>query len=621
MANALIHEKSPYLRQHAQNPVDWYPWCEAAFEKALREDKPVFLSIGYSTCHWCHVMARECFEDREVARVLNEGFVCIKVDREERPDIDAVYMRACQAMTGGGGWPASIFMTAEGKPFFAGTYFPKQALIALCREISRIWKQDRATLLADVDRFAQKLAQSTPVHLEAEKAPVQEALANFEATFDGQYGGFGAAPKFPTPHNLWFLLRTAPALAEKTLLQMYKGGLFDHVGGGFARYSTDRRWLVPHFEKMLYDNALLAMTYLLAYEQCQKPLWKTIAQRVLGYLQREMRCPEGGFYAAQDADSGGREGRYYVFTPDELIALLGREAGDRFCAQYGIEAPGNFEGASIPNLLHSDQVEPAPPAALERVYQYRRQRMPLHTDCKRLTGWNALAAAAYAAADRIAEIPSARALAQETLVWIEQDLTQDGVLFAGMTEGHRAGPGFLDDYAFYIFALLQMHQATLDDRWLESAAIWTVRAHALFYDEKAGGYYFSGAQNEKLIARPKETWDGAMPSGNSVMAYNLSRLALLCGDERFWRWSERQNRFLNGEAAANPAAYGFYLYSALPCKKVLCAVAGARDDVRVRSDWAFRLTKDPAYPVKDGRTTYYVCEEGVCLPPSGSPPG
>ena len=353
--NRLINETSPYLLQHAYNPVNWFAWGEEAFSKAKAEDKPVFLSIGYSTCHWCHVMARESFEDKDVAELLNQDFVCIKVDREERPDIDGVYMRFCQAMTGSGGWPASIFITADGKPFFAGTYFPKEYFMNLLNAVDRAWKKDRKALLESGERISKHLGKSVVGQTTTGDAPTEKALAMFRKDFDPEFGGFGSAPKFPSPHNLMFLLYTAPELAKKTLLQMYRGGIFDHIGGGFSRYSTDRYWLVPHFEKMLYDNALLAMAYLTAYEKTGEKVYKLVADRVFTYLEREMQNADGGFFTAQDADTNGEEGKYYLLTQDEIMELLGAEDGTRFCRYYGISPKGNFEGKNIPNLLSSPE--------------------------------------------------------------------------------------------------------------------------------------------------------------------------------------------------------------------------------------------------------------------------
>ncbi|MGE4353277.1 MAG: thioredoxin domain-containing protein [Oscillospiraceae bacterium] len=615
--NRLIQESSPYLLQHAHNPVDWYPWGEAAFARARQENKPVFLSIGYSTCHWCHVMAHESFEDTGVAEILNREFIAVKVDREERPDVDNIYMRVSQMLTGSGGWPTSIFMSADGKPFYAGTYFPKDNFIDLLEGISGAWKRDRQALLQNGDSITAALREKAGKRYPAESAPIREAVAAFRSAFDPEWGGFGNAPKFPSPHNLMFLLGASPEMAEKTLLQMYRGGIFDHIGGGFSRYATDRFWLVPHFEKMLYDNALLAMAYLLAYEDTGKALYRTVAERIFAYLERDMHAPGGGFYSAQDADSEGVEGKFYLFTQDELKALLGNEAAEQFCRRYGITPAGNFEGGSIPNLLRSPGDDETSDKLIPRVLDYRSRRIPPHTDKKLLTAWNALTAAAYAMAGRILKNDGYLKTARETADFIARELTEGDAVYVGITDGRRAGKGFLDDYAFYLFALLQLHQATQADSYLSRAVLLTDKAVSLFWDTSDGGFFFSGAENENLVARPKESWDGAMPSGNSVMAYVLSRLSLLTGEVRFSAFSERQNHFMNGEAAAYPMGYAFYLWSVLPVKKVVCVLKDPADlkDIVIRSKWAFRVTDSPDYPLMNNKTTYYVCENETCLPP------
>lgn len=618
--NWLSEETSPYLLQHAENPVHWYPWGPRALERARKEDKPIFLSIGYSTCHWCHVMARESFQDQAVAERLNRDFISVKVDREERPDIDGVYMQACLAMTGSGGWPLSLFLTPEGAPFYAGTYFPRPEFIRLLEAVSQTWRTDRDRLTGSGKRIAALLTAAEPTIDPAEHPPIQEALSGYGASFDPEWGGFGPAPKFPAAHNLFFLLSAGGRdMAEATLDHMYRGGLFDHVGGGFCRYSTDRRWLVPHFEKMLYDNALLAMAYLLADELTGKPLYRRVAERTFSYLERELAAPGGGFYAAQDADAGGSEGAYYLFTPQEVEQALGPRAAGRFCRSYDITTEGNFEGRSIPNLLRTDP-DQAPEDLLPAMYAYRSRRTPPHRDEKILTGWNALVCGAYAMAGRIWGRKEPLDRARHLMAFLEERLTQDTAVFSGVTGGRRLGAGFLDDYAFLIFALLQLHQAALDDGYLDRARALLDRAWTLFWDSDQGGFFFSGPENERLIARRKETWDGALPSGNSVMAYNLTRLALLTEDTELEERAQAQNRFLNGYAAQHPTGYGFYLWSALPVKKVTCALGDPRDlaDLRIRSDWAFRVTKDPGYPLLDGKTAYYVCENGACLPPSAT---
>ena len=388
MKNHLENQSSPYLLQHAENPVDWYPWCDEAFERARTEDKPVFLSIGYSTCHWCHVMAHESFEDSQIAEILNQYFVSIKVDKEERPDIDSIYMSVCQAFTGSGGWPMTIFMTADQKPFFAGTYFPKTArygrigLQELLLTVLEKWRTDRRGLLESADQVVFALARETSLRRDVDAQLTDRAFKIYKSTFDDMFGGFGEAPKFPTPHNLLFLMRyyeksgkeEAMEMAEKTLLGMYQGGMFDHIGGGFSRYSTDRYFLVPHFEKMLYDNALLILAYCKAYQVTGKEIYCDIAKKTAAYILREMTSPEGGFYSAQDADSEGVEGRYYLFEPGEIIRVLGAQEGQAFNEYFDITERGNFEGKNIPNLLRNKTLSKRFDGDLPLVYEYRKSK-------------------------------------------------------------------------------------------------------------------------------------------------------------------------------------------------------------------------------------------------------
>ncbi len=565
-------------------------------------------------------MAEESFEDPAVAQALNRDFVSVKVDKEERPDIDGVYMRVCQAMTGNGGWPTSIFMTGAGQPFYAGTYFPQQHFLLLLESIVQAWKENRQALLAQSQRLITALGRERELAPQAEERLLSEGLAHFWQTFDREWGGFGNAPKFPSPHNLFFLLRTAPELAEKTLLQMSRGGIFDQVGGGFCRYATDRRWLAPHFEKMLYDNALLAMAYGLAYEQTHRERYGQVLRQVLAYLEQEMADDSGGFYAAQDADADGVEGKYYLFSKTELLELLGDEQGTLFCQAYGITEQGNFEGLNIPNLLPDRDPDPAALTLLPQVYAYRRRRMRLHTDTKILTGWNALAGAAFALAGRVlgekAYLERARAL----LALIQQRLGKDGSLYSGESLGQPLGPGFLDDYAYTIFALLQMYQATLDQVYVAQAQTLAKRTIADFEDQAGAGFFFSGQDHEDLLFKPKESYDSALPSGNSVMADNLFRLAFLTGDEALAAAGKRQRDYMSGQAGAYPAAFGFYLYSLLPRREITCSLADPGDlcRVRLKDNWLLRLGTVEEYPLVNGKTTYYICEAGACRPPVNS---
>lgn len=619
--NSLSEQSSPYLRQHAHDPVDWQPWGPAVFERACREDKPLFISIGYSTCHWCHVMARESFSDSEVAQRLNQDFVAVKVDREERPDVDALYMHMAQLLGSGGGWPASIFASPDGKPFYAGTYFPREQFLHVLESVAAVWRTDRAQMLQNGELVLQAMNVGSARRRAAADVPVHRAVQQLRDSFDEQFGGFGLPPKFPTPHMIMLMLRFQPAMAEKTLVQMYRGGIFDHIGGGFCRYSTDRFWLVPHFEKMLCDNALLAMTYLLAWEQTGRNLYREVALRVLRYMEEELLSPEGGFYAAQDADSDGEEGKYYLFTPDELKKLLGEHDGERFSRKYGISRSGHIDGASVPNLLRDMDGENLD-ALTERVRSYRRERCTLHTDKKQLTSWNGLAACAYAWAGRILREEEYLQKGRALLNFIESRLNSENGLRACITEGKTGGSAFLDDYAYLAWACYEMYEATGAPEDLQRACRLTEKAVELFFDDENGGFYFTGRENEPLVARIKESRDGALPSGNSVMAYILSRLSLLTENEHYAALLEKQRGYMNAQAQSHPAGYAFYLWSALPVKKVVCASPEAKrpGDLRVRTNWAFRCTDSDEYPLLNGGTAYYVCTDDACLPPQPEPP-
>lgn len=477
--NHLIHEKSPYLLQHAYNPVNWYPWSEEAFEKAKAEDKPIFLSIGYSTCHWCHVMAHESFEDEAMAKYLNEHFISIKVDKEERPDIDSIYMAICQAFTGSGGWPTSVFLTSEQKPFFAGTYFPKTprygmiGFLSLLEKIHTAWKNNRDQLLESADEVIQSLNRTDAKTASQDIDLVEVAVRMFKQGFDRKYGGFGSAPKFPTPHNLLFLLahyertkeKESLAMAEKTLEQMYRGGIFDHIGYGFSRYSTDRYFLVPHFEKMLYDNALLILAYCKCFELTKNKFYLEVAEKTAQYVLREMTSFDGGFYSAQDADSEGEEGKYYVFSPEEIIKLLGDSLGSSFNEYCNITRAGNFEQKSIPNRLKDTGIQMSEEQFQEcrtKIYEYRKKRYQLHLDDKILCSWNALMIAAMCHLYRVSQKIEYLDAAKKAESFLETNLTKNDTLCVSYREGKQGANGFLDDYAAYVFALLALYEATIE---------------------------------------------------------------------------------------------------------------------------------------------------------------
>lgn len=656
MSNRLSTERSPYLLQHAENPVDWRPWGPEVFEEAKRTDKPVLLSIGYSTCHWCHVMAHESFEDETVAQAVNAAFLPVKVDREERPDVDAVYMAACLAMNGSGGWPLTVLLTPDQKPFWAGTYLPKDQLLHLLRKAARLWREDRAGVLVTGDTLTAHLQQEgqarpgTP-----SRELVRQAVSQFAQSYDERWGGFGAAPKFPTPHNLIFLLRYAQLAKEEharemalhTLNNMYRGGLFDHVGGGFSRYSTDQHWLVPHFEKMLYDNALLALAYTEAFQHARCPIYGEITRRTLDYVLRELSGPQGGFCCGQDADSDGVEGKYYALTPDELAQALGGVDGLRFCQWYGITPEGNFEGKSIPNLLGQSQFDQDPEdmAALrEQVYAYRLSRTALHRDDKVLTAWNGLAMAALARAGLVLDEPRYLDAARQTAEFLAEKLTtSDGRLLARWRDGDAAHPGKLDDYAFLAYGLLELYSATFDASYLTRAVGLADCLLKLFFDGERGGFYPYASNGEQLLTRTKEAYDGAMPSGNSIAALVLFRLSRLTGEMRWREAADLQLSWLAGAAEGYPAGHSFAMLACLeelwPTAELVITAQKPPEELRGFLREAPRLgltvlvktqenagtlaalapfTKD--YPIPAQGAQYYLCQGGACAQPVDSIP-
>ena len=643
LSNRLAGETSPYLLQHKDNPVDWYPWCQEAFERAKREDKPIFLSIGYSACHWCHVLAHESFEDEEIAALLNEYFISVKVDKEERPDIDSVYMAVCQAFTGGGGWPTSIFMTADGRPFFAGTYFPKTSrrgmigMRELILSIHEAWVNNRSELLAQADEIIGHLNHSKEVAEATGDELIHTAVGQYERIYDKRHGGFGRAPKFPTPHNLLFLLghykrygeASCLKMAEHTLIQMYRGGIFDHVGFGFCRYSTDKKFLAPHFEKMLYDNALLILASCKAYRITKKELYLEVAEKTAKYILDEMTCPEGGFYSSQDADSEGEEGKYYLFTPSEVIDLLGREEGERLCRHFDITEAGNFEGKSIPNLLRSDHTDGSFDKSFQKLYSYRRGRYSLHRDEKILTSWNALMISAMCELYLTSKKEIYLSAAMNADRFIQKNLYDKGELYVSYHMGRRGVKGFLDDYAAYIFALLALHRATLDGEYLRRAGELCDKV-IIDFGDNTGGFYLYGKGQEELILRPKETYDGAIPSGNSLVAYNLVRLSQLTDEDKYRGAAERQIDFLSAEASSYPIGHAMLLLALLehnkPEMKITVVADGECDCGRLAlllpPDAAVVFLPQPTkeYPLKDGKVTYYICRGHSCLPPTNEPP-
>ncbi len=578
------------------------------------------------TCHWCHVMERESFENDVIAGILNENFIPIKVDKEERPDIDSVYMRVCQTFTGGGGWPTSIFMAPEQKPFYAGTYFPPQTFIKLIQNISQAWKNSRTRLMSASDEIINHISHKSNNHIE-DKDLKAEAFHTFQHLFDPVYGGFGNAPKFPSPHNLFFLMGYSKAInephslemSEKTLLSMYKGGIFDHIGYGFSRYSTDEKWLAPHFEKMLYDNAMLAAAYLHAFEHTENVLYRSVAEKIFVYIEREMTSQSGGFYSAQDADSDDVEGKYYVFSPDETINILGKEIGERFNNLYDITSQGNFEEKNIPNLIKQSSPLKTMDEYLPQLYAYRKERTVLHRDEKILTSWNSLMLWAYATAFRILGDDKYLRIAEKSQRFIEDNLVIDDIVYVSITEGKRSVPGFIDDYAFYILALLELYHATFEEKYLSRALMLANKAVNNFFDSENGGFYFYGKDGEKLLIRPKESYDGAIPSGNSVMYYNLDRLYKLTKDMNLYDLCESQKDFMEKAASKYSHGFSFYLFATLPTKDVICVLKDKSDINKLlkKSNYVVRVFEKPTneYPLVNDKTTFYVCEGNRCMPP------
>ena len=589
--NRLAQEKSPYLLQHAYNPVDWYPWGEEAFDKAARENKPIFLSIGYSTCHWCHVMEHESFEHETVASLLNEHYVPIKVDREERPDVDSLYMTVCQALTGHGGWPLTVIMTPDKKPFFAGTYFPRVSkygragLIDILEAVRKQWADSPEKLVeaadsitGEITRIAKKTKRG-----ELSEQTVRLALEHYKETFDKRYGGFGTAPKFPTAHNISLLLRLykrfqdpeALEMAEKTLESMYRGGMYDHIGFGFARYSTDEKWLVPYFEKMLYDNALLATAYIEAYLITGTELYADVAKQIFTYVLRDMTHPEGGFYSAEDADSEGVEGKFYVWTPDEVKAVLGEQDGTDYCTLYGITEEGNFEGKSIPNLIEPGisetwfdetptELDERFEACRQKLFAAREKRVHPGKDDKILTAWNGLMIAALAQGYKAFGDRTYLEAAEAAAAFIGKRLVSaDGRLLARYRDGEAKYTAYVDDYACYIYGLLELYEATFNLSYLDRALAYVQDMIRWYWDDEDGGFFMNAHDSEQLLTRMKELYDGAMPSGNSVAAYVLQRLAHLTGDEMLSALAERQLQTFAGEVSRYPNGYAMYMHALL----------------------------------------------------------
>jgi len=596
MPNKLISEKSPYLLQHAQNPVDWYPWGADAFNRAQKENKPIFLSIGYSTCHWCHVMEKESFEDSEVAQLLNETFICIKVDREERPDIDNTYMTVCQMMIGSGGWPLTIIMTPDKKPFFATTYIPKETRFGrigmkeIVPSIKTLWKEKRNELLTSAVQIAGALEQieseaRRPLGNELGEGTLKTAYDQLARSFDAQNGGFGTAPKFPTPHNLMFLLRywrrtgdtQALGMVEKTLEAMRLGGIYDHVGFGFHRYSTDSRWFLPHFEKMLYDQALLAMAYIEAYQATDgNRAYEQAAREIFSYVLRDMMNPEGGFYSAEDADSEGEEGRFYLWTLDEAGHVLSQEEVELLTRVFTMKKDGNFAeeatrketGKNILVLkktlaaiasdlaISADELTLRLEGARTKLFEARAKRVRPHKDDKILTDWNGLMIAALAkGAQALNEPLYADAARQSADFILANMLDAKGRLYHRYRDGEAAIAAFLDDYAFLTWGLIELYETTFESSYLQRALDLNAVMLEHFWDGEAGGFYFTADDADRVLVRKKEIYDGAVPSGNSVAMMNLLRLARFTAHTEYEEKAAALSRAFSDSIAQSPGAH------------------------------------------------------------------
>jgi len=652
--NRLIRETSPYLLQHAHNPVGWYPWGQEAFDRAEEEEKPVFLSIGYSACHWCHVMERESFEDAETADILNRAFIPVKVDREERPDIDDLYMRACQALTGSGGWPLSAFLTPDKKPFFAGTYFPRENLRGqigfktLLLRLEELWRNGRGQLARTAESVLAALEEGFEDGGESELpyGLAQKTADKLLQTFDPAHGGFGGAPKFPSGHTLLFLMRTgrnepvhSPVwqAVSKTLEQMARGGLRDHLGGGFCRYSTDKKWLVPHFEKMTYDNALLMMAYTERFEKAEDPLCFEIVRETADFMLQEMSDPKTGlFYTALDADSENTEGKYYTFTPEEVDAALGGDA-EHFCALFDIRPGGHLEGRSVPNLLKSPNVglfDPALAPLQARMLAFRSRRKAPLRDEKALLTSNGLMIAALAKAARVFQSMAYRKAAARAAqsVLLHMRVMDGDRLFGVWTDGRAGQPATLDGYAYLIWGLLELYHTDGGDAWLEEAHRLAEAAMELFSGEN-GGLYYTGRDVSDLPFRSINAEDSAVPSGQSVMAHNLIRLGRLLHRDGLETQAQALIGSLAPAAAETPRAF-LFLLSAHDCLTdggvhvSLSQGEGAAELMGALNRYAPYMTvryapedKIPApggmafaEPV-NGRAAAYVCGGKTCHPP------
>ena len=670
--NRLINEKSPYLLQHAYNPVDWYPWGDEAFEAAKMQDKPVFVSIGYSTCHWCHVMEKESFDDDAVAALMNKAFICVKVDREERPDLDSTYMMVCQIMGKNCGWPLNIIMTPEKTPFFAASYIPKKSrfglvgMVDLIPQILDVWKNRKSDLenLGEDIKHRIEILEKRILGKELGKDVLDDAYEKLVLSFDEENGGFGSAPKFPSPHKLLFLLRywsrtkekRALAMAEKTLRAMRLGGIFDQVGFGFHRYSTDAEWLVPHFEKMLYDQALLVLAYTEAFQATGAGKYKVTAKEVLEYVLRDLTSPEGGFYAAEDADSEGEEGKFYLWTEEEIRKTLSPEDADLAVRLFGVKSGGNYVEAGRrqngKNILHLaqplDQVASESQLTVDELigrlgkvcnllFKAREKRGHPAKDDKILVDWNGVMIAALAKASSVFTEPRYLQVAINATGFIMNKMKDEKeMLYHRYAKGERAIEGFLDDYAFLVWGLLEVYEACFEESYLQAAVELTNSMISRFWDDWEGGFYLIAKGLEDVMPKRKEVYDGALPSGNSVALLNMLRLALFTGDMKYGELVNQMVRVFSEDVKNAPAAHTFMLlgvnFNVGPVYNIILVGDPQEDSMKnmlntLKNNYLPNKVVSLRHPGKadlsyekiDGKATAYVCHGQTCMPPTNKP--
>jgi uncharacterized protein YyaL (SSP411 family) len=674
MPNRLIDETSPYLLQHANNPVDWYPWGEEALERARADDKPILLSVGYSACHWCHVMERESFENPDIAAQMNDSFVSVKVDREERPDIDSIYMTAVQAMTGHGGWPMTVFLTPDGKPFYGGTYFPPEdrggmpSFPRVLEAISDAYSNNRSDVLQNSEHLLERMRQMFAVAQQGVEPLTDElmrlAMRKAASDFDDRHGGFGLQPKFPQPMTYEFLLRhyqrtgdsEALHMVELTLQRMAMGGIYDQIGGGFHRYSTDTFWLVPHFEKMLYDNALLSRLYLEAYQLDPQPLYARVVEEILDYVVREMLNSEGGFYSTQDADSEGHEGKFFIWTPREIGEILGEEKGKVFCRYYDVTAQGNFEGANILNVprpleqvarelsLSPGELSRILSEGRQRLFREREKRIKPHRDEKILTGWNGMMAVSFVEASVVLQRADYLEVARRNARFLLKHLCRKGRIFRTHKDGVSKLRGYLDDYANFVEQLLALYQATGEREWLDEAVIYNDAMLEQFWNREQAAFFLTGKEHEKLVTPVRDVYDNATPAGSSVAVFNLLKLAILTGTMEYRSIAETNLESMRLPLTRYPGGFGYLLGAADfylgPVKEI--AVVGDPESGETRrllevvhgrflpnkvvaildpnaTDGAGDLPLLEGKTLVKGRPAAYVCENYTCKAPVTEP--